>query len=76
MKSWDTVTKTVKNFVPGTWYTKGLMARVRLLSVEGDTVRLGIGTSSEKTAECAQNFMKSDLTDLIEFLTELRGTLA
>jgi len=71
-KPWDHLRKPVKTPIgSGEWMTSDNHAAVSA-SVTDRRVVLAIGSEAQP---CSQAFWKNDLTELIEFLTELRDQI-
>lgn len=70
-KPWDHLRKPVKTpFNPGVWNTTASQAKVRITSLGRKYLSLGVGDHN-----FTQVFYLPDLTELIEFLEELREQL-
>lgn len=75
MSAWDSTKKVT--FKPGSFKTSGMRANVRLhsLGAYDKSVRLSLGTYSGTDSMYTQLFNRTDLTEMIEFLTELRDSI-
>lgn len=75
MKPWLKLATTKVSFTPGFFETDNELAGIHLLKVDRNSVKLGIGEEYSRDDITSQYFSKDDLTQFIDFLTELRDSL-